>query len=575
MKQDKLISQTSMKHGITFKMSLICGTVVLIFLAVSNAVFLNLESNLVNSIISENEKEAENAIDKEGVVQKELLDERLKATTEICAFISAPFLYNLDEKPLVTTLGAYMKLSEIQAIEVIDYNKEPFFAYWKNPQATSGKALPKNLKLNRDLFAESDALYSGEKVGSVRIYMTDEILMERLKKNKEEAKKQVAQFRSSTASKLNKAIVVQALIVVFVVSALLAVLIYSMKIIAVTPIKQMIERVKDMAQGEGDLTVRLNVTSKDEMSELAGWLNVFVANLQAMIKQVSGNSESLNVSSDHLSKLSRQMSGDAGNMSEKADVVASSGVEMSSNMVSVASAMEEVSINMNMVATAAEQMTSTIDEIAKNSEKARSVTVDAVSRAQGTSAKVDDLGQAAQKIGKVTEVITEISEQTNLLALNATIEAARAGEAGKGFAVVANEIKALAMQTAQATREIKDNITGIQESTSGTVSEIAQILKTINHVNDIVSTIATAVEEQSATAREIASNVNQASLGLNEVNTNVAHSSQVSSGISNDMADVNKAASNISHSSSQIDQQLNDLHHLSEELKNMVRQFKV
>lgn len=575
MKHETEKDQIATKFGITAKMALICGTVVLLFLVVSNIVFLRLESGLINSIINENEKETERAIDSEGLVQKEGLSERLKTTTEICASISAPFLYNLDDKPLETTLGPYMKLPEIQAIEVFDYNKEPFFAYWKDPITSSGKAKPDTVKFDNSLSATFDAIYNGDKVGSVRMYMTDEVLMARLKNKKDEAKKQIGIFRTSTNSKLNKAIFVQALVVLFVVSGLVAVLVFSLKVIAVVPIKQMIERVRDMAQGEGDLTVRLSVKSRDEMSELAGWLNEFVANLQAMVRQVSSNSDSLNTSSDHLSKLSGQMANEAVQMSENSEKVASSGVEMSSNMVSVASAMEEVSINMNLVATATEEMTSTIDEIAKNSEKARNVTSDAVSRARQTSAKVDDLGQAAQKIGKVTEVITEISEQTNLLALNATIEAARAGEAGKGFAVVANEIKTLATQTAQATQEIKNNITGIQASTSGTVEEIAQILETINHVNDIVSTIATAVEEQSATTREIANNVSQASLGLNEVNTNVAQSSQVASGISDDMTEMSRAVGNISDSSAKIDQQLTDLHNLSEQLDIMVRRFKI
>lgn len=156
-------------------------------------------------------------------------------------------------------------------------------------------------------------------------------------------------------------------------------------------------------------------------------------------------------------------------------------------------------------------MTTTINEIAQNTEKANTITGEAVSEAKGASDNVDELGSAAQEISKVTETVTEISEQTNLLALNATIEAARAGDAGKGFAVVANEIKELARQTAEATQDIKRRIEGIQDSTSGTVTKIQQISKVINDVNDIVSTIASSVEEQSVTTKEIATNVAQAS----------------------------------------------------------------
>lgn len=575
MSQSSKHKDMSVKTGITFKMALICGSVVLIFLAISNILFMNLEFGLIHSIINDNEITTDKTIDAEGVVQQEALNERLKTTAEICANISAPFLYNLNEQPLVTTLKPYMKVDEISSIVIHDTNNEPFFAYWKDPGPVSGKTLPDTITLNQDFTSEFDIIYQEEKLGVVKVYMNDVGLQKRLVKNKDDAKKQVAAFRLKTRSKLNKVMVIQVLVVFAVLGTLLFSLIYSLKVIAVKPLNQMIDRVRDMAQGEGDLTVRLEVKSKDEMSVLAGWLNVFVANLQTIIRQVAGNSSSLNEASYELTRLSKQMSGDAEGVSDKSNLVATAGVEMSSNMETIAVAVEEVTSSMNMMAIAAEEMTSTINEIAKNSETARKVTGDAVNRAQGTTIQVNNLGDAAQKIGKVTEVITEISEQTNLLALNATIEAARAGEAGKGFAVVANEIKALAMQTAEATREIKESIGGIQESTSGTVTEIGEILTIINQVNEIVASIATAIEEQSASTQEISNNVNQASKGLNEVNSNVAHSSHVSSGISKDIDDVNQAARNMTGSSNQIDQQASTLNQLASELKLMVQQFKV
>ena len=296
----------------------------------------------------------------------------------------------------------------------------------------------------------------------------------------------------------------------------------------IRPIRSVIFRVKDIAEGEGDLTSRIEVINNDEMGELAQWFNKFLDNLQAMLRKISENSITLNSSSSELLNLSGGMSDGANSMSIMANTVASASEEMSLNMNSVAAAMEQASNSMSIVATSAEEMTSTINEIAHNSENARTITGEAVSRAEVASNKVDELGNAAQEIGKVTEAITEISEQTNLLALNATIEAARAGEAGKGFTVVANEIKELARQTAEATHKIKDKIEGIQKSTAGAVSEIAHILTVINDVDDIVSTIASAVEEQSVTTREIASNVTQASDGIQEVNEKVAHSSIVS-----------------------------------------------
>jgi methyl-accepting chemotaxis protein len=346
-------------------------------------------------------------------------------------------------------------------------------------------------------------------------------------------------------------------------------------ILITKPIAKVAAGLKDIAQGEGDLTVRLAITSEDEVGELSKWFNIFMEKLLAIIKEIGGNADTLTTSSADLSGLSSNMSEGADTMSSKSNTVATAAEEMSTNISSIAAAMEQASTNMNLVATAAEQMTATINEIAKNSESARSITGSAVSRANDATKKIDELGKGAQEIGKVTETITEISEQTNLLALNATIEAARAGDAGKGFAVVANEIKELARQTAEATQDIKDRINKIQSSTSGAVTQVEGISKVINDVNEIVSTIATAVEEQSVTTREIAGNVSQASGGIQEVSENIAQLSTVAGEIAADISDVNQSSNDMSNSSSHVDMRSQELSKLAAQLKDMVGKFKL
>ena len=332
---------------------------------------------------------------------------------------------------------------------------------------------------------------------------------------------------------------------------------------------------KDAAEGEGDLTRRLEVDTKDEVGEMAHWFNVFMGNLQEIVRQVVDNAKRIGDAAVGLAGISDQMNNGAEQTSGKANGVAAAAEQMNANMASVAAAMEEATTNINMIASATEEMTATIAEIAQNSEKGNTIVGRAVSQAQVVSTKVAELGHAAQEIGKVTEAITEISEQTNLLALNATIEAARAGEAGKGFAVVANEIKELAKQTAQATEEIKSQIAGIQGTTEETVTEITEISKVINDVSDIVTTIVTAVEEQSVTTQEISGSVSQASRGVEEVNHNVAQGSGVSGEIAQDIADVNQSANEISTSSGQVKLSADELAGLAKTLNQLVGRFKI
>jgi methyl-accepting chemotaxis protein len=342
----------------------------------------------------------------------------------------------------------------------------------------------------------------------------------------------------------------------------------------IRPISHVVDGLKDVAQGEGDLTKRLKVDSSDEVGELSKWFNIFLDKLQGIISDIAGKADSLGTSSTSLSDLSGKLSEGAQHMSGLSSSVASAAEEMSANMNTVAASSNEAASNVNMVSSAAEEMTATINEIAMNSEKARTISEDAVTQATEASSRMENLGQSAQSIGKVTQTINDISDQTNLLALNATIEAARAGDAGKGFAVVANEIKELAKQTAVATQEIRHQIEGIQSSTSESIDQINRISEVINSVNVIVSTIAAAVEEQSVTTKEIAGNVAQASQGIQEVNENVSQSSVVSGEIAKEIAGVNEASTQLNVNSNQVNQSAEDLYRLANELNELVGKFK-
>jgi len=339
------------------------------------------------------------------------------------------------------------------------------------------------------------------------------------------------------------------------------------------PLKELAE--KSVKVGEGDYTISFSSGNKDAIGQLTNSLGAMVAKSKEMLEDIITSSQTLASASNQLATISEHMVTNADSTTAIADDAAQNASEVSDNMNSVSAAMEESTVNLDMIASASEEMGTTIKEIAENSARARVTTEEAVVSATNSHKGVQELGKAARSIGTVTETITEISEQTNLLALNATIEAARAGDAGKGFAVVANEIKELAKETAAATGKIKAAIEAIQQQTGATVKDIESITLVITDVNDIVSTIVTAVEEQAITTNEIVNNVSQASHGITEINENVASSCQMTARMSEGVEQVKARSIEVKNNSQQIRVAADDLSKMSEKLTMLVSRFKI
>jgi len=261
------------------------------------------------------------------------------------------------------------------------------------------------------------------------------------------------------------------------------------------------------AMAEGDLTVAADSPDQDELGRMAGSLATAQRNLRSVLASVVASSDAVAAASDELSASSAQISASAEETSVQSGVVSA--------------AAEEVSRSVATVAAGADEMTGAIREISQSVNEATRVAAQAVAEAETTNATVVKLGDSSREIGNVVKVITSIAEQTNLLALNATIEAARAGEAGKGFAVVANEVKELAQATARATEDITRRVEAIQGDSSGAVIAIGRISEIIGSINDFQLTIASAVEEQTATTNEMSRSVQEAAGGSTEIATNI------------------------------------------------------
>jgi methyl-accepting chemotaxis protein len=363
-----------------------------------------------------------------------------------------------------------------------------------------------------------------------------------------------------------------------------------------------INTISKMTEGEGNLTIRIQEKSNDEIGQMSKGLNVLVEKLHSTVKTMQKEARTLLNSSSALFGLSHNLSKSfevvlnqsvnaseaTATASKHAKSIADDAKRASVGTSDLTSTADQMSLNINSVAGAVEELSSSFTEITSSTDESRIIASKATEKAADAKSTMDKLGSAAKEIGQVTDVIKKIADKTNLLALNATIEAASAGEAGKGFAVVAGEIKELANQSAHSADDIAHLIESIQSNTINAVGVINSVAEIISKINTSIDTIASNVGEQTKAANEIASNASLASTGAKRVASTIseianimmesAKSAEVvasdSKNVSDSVKTMHQDTSKSCESSVQLENTANNLKSLAEHLDSIVSKFK-
>ncbi|MFK7739848.1 MAG: methyl-accepting chemotaxis protein [Planctomycetota bacterium] len=339
----------------------------------------------------------------------------------------------------------------------------------------------------------------------------------------------------------------------------------------IQPLRMLTDKFREVAIGDGDLSNRVEFDRKDELGQLADSFNQFVAKVAGVVQNMSHSANSVASASTQLSATAANLSDGSSRMNHQSGSVAAAVEQLSATIEAMASESARVSHNLDAFQNQVVEFRTSVDHVGTQSTQVRAAADAATAAVQTSNSNITALGDAADQIGRVVELIEDIAGQINLLALNATIEAARAGEAGKGFAVVANEVKDLARQTGDATDDIRKRVHAIQSSTHDSIGSMEQIRGSIGKVHEVSEAIAQSTQQQGQHAESLTGSVQSANQATQTVARNVSEASLAAGEISKQVQAVAQQVAETTQAASETREASSGLSRLSEELSSTVR----